>query len=161
MASESAAAFRELIDSGRMREMANAADRISGYLGSMISAVDYLQAMRVRKPARLALERLLSGYDALIGPTTATVAPRIDEQFSGYGRRLPGGNQTISLTTPGNVAGVPAISVPNGFGPDKLPTAMQFMANPWSETTLIEIATEYQKRTNWHKQRPPMEQVDN
>jgi aspartyl-tRNA(Asn)/glutamyl-tRNA(Gln) amidotransferase subunit A len=58
------------------------------------------------------------------------------------------------------VAGVPAISIPNGFGSDKLPTAMQFMANPWSENTLIEIATEYQKRTNWHVQRPQMDQVE-
>jgi aspartyl-tRNA(Asn)/glutamyl-tRNA(Gln) amidotransferase subunit A len=159
MAAEAAAAFRELIDSGRMREMANPADRLSGYVGSMISAVDYLQAMRVRKPARIALEKLLSGYDALIGPTTATVAPRIDEQFSGYGRHLPDGNKTVSLTGPGNVAGVPAISVPNGFGPDKLPTAIQFMAGPWKEATLIEIAAEYQNRTHWHKQRPPMDSI--
>jgi aspartyl-tRNA(Asn)/glutamyl-tRNA(Gln) amidotransferase subunit A len=155
MASEAAAAFRDLIDTGRMREMANPADRISGYLGSMISAVDYLQAMRVRKPARIALEKLLRSYDALIGPTTATVAPHVGEQFSGYGRPLPGGNKTVSLTGPGNVAGVPAISIPNGFGSDKLPTAIQFMANPWSEATLIDIAVEYQSRTNWHKQRPP------
>ena len=159
MASEAAAAFRELIDSGRMREMANPADRLSGYVGSMITAVDYLQAMRARKPARLALEKLLSGYDALIGPTTATVAPRIGEQFSGYGRHLPAGNKTVSLTGPGNVAGVPAISIPNGFGADKLPTAIQFMANPWSEATLIEIAVAYQNRTDWHKQQPPMGQL--
>jgi aspartyl-tRNA(Asn)/glutamyl-tRNA(Gln) amidotransferase subunit A len=160
MASEAAASFRELIDSGRMREMANAADRLNGYVFSMISAADYLQAMRVRKPARIALEKLLSGYDAVIGPTTATVAPSIHEQFSGYGRPLAGENKVASLTSPGNVAGVPAISIPNGFGSDKLPTAMQFMANPWSENTLIEIATEYQKRTNWHVQRPQMDQVE-
>jgi aspartyl-tRNA(Asn)/glutamyl-tRNA(Gln) amidotransferase subunit A len=71
MGAGGAAAFRELIDTGRMREMANAAGRLSGFVGSSISAVDYLQAMRVRKPARLALEKLLAQYDALIGPTTA------------------------------------------------------------------------------------------
>jgi aspartyl-tRNA(Asn)/glutamyl-tRNA(Gln) amidotransferase subunit A len=50
MAAESAAAFREQVDSGQMREMANSVDRVDGYVGSLISAVDYLQAMRVRRP---------------------------------------------------------------------------------------------------------------
>jgi aspartyl-tRNA(Asn)/glutamyl-tRNA(Gln) amidotransferase subunit A len=156
MAAEGAAAFRELIDTGRMSEMANAADRLSGYVGSSISAVDYLQAMRVRKPARLALEKLLAQYDALIGPTTPTVAPYVNQQFSGYGRHFEGGKY-VSLTGPGNVCGVPAITVPNGFGQDSLPTAVQFMGVPWGERTLIDIAVAYQSRTDWHKRRPPVD----
>jgi hypothetical protein len=52
--------------------------------------------MRVRRPARLALDKLLAGYDALIGPTTATVAPRVDERFSGYGRHYAGAKKTVS-----------------------------------------------------------------
>jgi aspartyl-tRNA(Asn)/glutamyl-tRNA(Gln) amidotransferase subunit A len=158
MAAESAAAFRELVDSGQMREMANSVDRVDGYVGSMISAVDYLQAMRVRRPARLALDKLLAGYDALIGPTTATVAPRVDERFSGYGRHYAGAGKTVSLTSAGNVTGVPAITVPNGFGEDNLPTAMQFMGTVWSEKTLLDIAVQYQRRTDWHKQKPPVDQ---
>jgi aspartyl-tRNA(Asn)/glutamyl-tRNA(Gln) amidotransferase subunit A len=128
MAAESAAAFRELVDSGQMQEMANSVDRVDGYVGSMISAVDYLQAMRVRRPPRLALDKLLAGHDALIGPTTATVAPRVDERFSGYGRHYVGAEKTVSLTSPGNVTGVPAITLPNGLGEDNLATATQFMA---------------------------------
>lgn len=120
----------------------------------MISAVDYLQAMRVRKPARLALDCLMKDYDALIGPTTATVAPPIDNKFSGYGRPFEGSRRTVSLTGPGNVVGIPAISVPNGFGQDGLPTAIQCMRSLWTESTLIQIAMEYQSRTEWHKQRP-------
>jgi len=158
MAAEAAAAFSELIDSGRMCEMANAVDRVSGYAACMISAVDYLQAMRARRFARLALDRLISGYDALIGPTTATVAPRVDEQFSGYGRHFDGMAKTVSLTGPGNVVGIPAVSIPNGFGQDNLPTAIQFMGPAWSEGTLIDIAMEYQNRTEWHKKQPPADQ---
>lgn len=158
MAAESASAFRELIDTGRMREMANSMDRINGYVGSMISAGDYLQAMRVRKRARAALDALLTQYDAVIGPTTATVAPRCDDTFHGYGRRFAGAGKTVSLTAPGNVTGVPAISVPNGFGEDSLPTAMQFMGPAWSERKLIDLAVAYQKRTDWHKRRPPIDE---
>ncbi len=156
MSAEGTAAFRELVDTGRMRELANEADRVHGYLGMTISAVDYLQAMRARKPARIALDALLDKFDAVIAPTTATVAPRVDEQFHGYGRRYAGAGQTVSLFSPGNLTGVPAITVPNGFGQDNLPTALQFMGPAWSEKKLIEIADSYQQKTNWHKQHPPL-----
>ncbi len=157
MSAEGTAAFRELVDTGRMRELANEADRIHGYVGMTISAVDYLQAMRARKPARIALDALLDKFDAIIAPTTATVAPRVDEQFHGYGRRFAGAGQTVSLFSPGNLTGVPAITVPNGFGQDNLPTALQFMGPAWSEKKLIEIADSYQQKTDWHKRRPPVD----
>jgi aspartyl-tRNA(Asn)/glutamyl-tRNA(Gln) amidotransferase subunit A len=157
MSAEGTAAFRELVDTGRMRELANEADRIHGYVGMTISAVDYLQAMRARKPARIALDALLVKFDAIIAPTTATVAPRVDEQFHGYGRRFAGAGQTVSLFSPGNLTGVPAITVPNGFGQDNLPTALQFMGPAWSEKKLIEIADSYQQKTDWHKRRPPID----
>ena len=66
--------------------------------------------------------------------------------------------KTVSLTSPGNVTGVPAITVPNGFGEDNLPTAMQFMGTVWSEKTLLDIAVQYQRRTDWHKRKPPVDQ---
>jgi aspartyl-tRNA(Asn)/glutamyl-tRNA(Gln) amidotransferase subunit A len=47
--SEGTAAFRDLVDTGRMREMQNQADRVGGYIGMTVSAVDYLQAQRVRR----------------------------------------------------------------------------------------------------------------
>jgi aspartyl-tRNA(Asn)/glutamyl-tRNA(Gln) amidotransferase subunit A len=158
MSAEGTAAFRDLVDTGRMREMANEVDRVTGYTGMMVSAVDYLQAMRARKPARIALDQLLTKVDALVAPTTPTVAPRVDEQFHGYGRRYAGAGKTVSLVSAGNLAGVPAITVPNGFGQDNLPTALQFMGPAWSEKTLIEIAGAYQERTDWHKRRPPIGQ---
>jgi aspartyl-tRNA(Asn)/glutamyl-tRNA(Gln) amidotransferase subunit A len=154
MSAEGTTAFRELVDTGRMREMANEVDRVTGYTGMMISAVDYLQAMRARKPARLALDKVLAKFDALIAPTTPTVAPRVAEQFYGYGRHYAGSGKTVSLTSAGNLTGVPAITVPNGFGQDNLPTALQFMGSAWSEKTLIEIAVAYQKATDWHRKRP-------
>jgi aspartyl-tRNA(Asn)/glutamyl-tRNA(Gln) amidotransferase subunit A len=154
MPAEGTTAFRELVDTGRMREMANEVDRVTGYTGMMISAVDYLQAMRARKPARLALDKVLAKFDALVAPTTPTVAPRVAEQFYGYGRHYAGLGKTVSLTSAGNLTGVPAITVPNGFGQDNLPTALQFMGSAWSEKTLIEMAVAYQKATDWHRKRP-------
>jgi Asp-tRNA(Asn)/Glu-tRNA(Gln) amidotransferase A subunit family amidase len=65
-------------------------------------------------------------------------------------------NSVVYFT--GNVTGVPAITVPNGFGEDNLSTAMQFMGIVWSEKTMLDIAVQYQSRTDWHKRQPPVDQ---
>jgi aspartyl-tRNA(Asn)/glutamyl-tRNA(Gln) amidotransferase subunit A len=158
--SEGTAAFRELVDGGQMRQMQNHADRIGGYLGMTISAVDYLQAQRVRKKARNAIDQMLSKYDAVVGPTTTSVAGRIDQPFDTSARpqrnaAKPPDPPPDALVPGGNIAGVPALTVPNGFGEKRLPTSIQFMGAAWSEATLIAIADAYQEATDWHKQRPP------
>jgi aspartyl-tRNA(Asn)/glutamyl-tRNA(Gln) amidotransferase subunit A len=157
--SEGTAAFRELVDTGRMRQMQNHADRIGGYIGMTISAVDYLQAQRVRKLARLAVDGLLSKYDALLSPTTTSVARRIDEPFNRPAQPVrnaaPAGAPAVALVPAGNIAGVPAITVPNGFGENRLPTSLQFLGSAWSEATLIALADTYQQATDWHTRRPP------
>jgi len=154
--SEGTAAFRELVDTGRMREMENPADRINGYVGMSISAVDYLQAQRVRRLARTAIDELLAKYDAVIGPTTTAVSGPVDQPFNrqAQGPR-PSGPPPIPLVAAGNIAGVPAISVPNGFGQNGIPTGLQFMGTAWSDAGLLAIADAYQKETDWHKRRPP------
>jgi aspartyl-tRNA(Asn)/glutamyl-tRNA(Gln) amidotransferase subunit A len=141
--------------------MQNQADRIGGYIGMTISAVDYLQAQRARKPARIALDELLGKYDALLGPTTAAVSRRVDEPFNrpaqptAAGAR-PGGPRGTALVPAGNVAGVPAITVANGFGQNNIPTGLHFLGAAWRESTLIAIADAYQQVTDWHTRRPPL-----
>jgi len=52
--------------------------------------------------------------------------------------------------------GQPALAVPNGFGPDNLPTSLQFTGRIWSEARLLAIAGAYQQATDWHQKRPPL-----
>ncbi len=54
----------------------------------------------------------------------------------------------------GNVAGLPAVSVPNGFGERGLPTAIQFVGRAGAENTILAAARAYQERTDWHTKRP-------
>jgi aspartyl-tRNA(Asn)/glutamyl-tRNA(Gln) amidotransferase subunit A len=158
--SEGTAAFRDLVDTGRMREMQNQADRVGGYIGMTVSAVDYLQAQRVRALARKAIDQLLAKYDAVIGPTTTDVSRRVDEPFDpapqpGSRPAATSGPQPIPLVAAGNIAGVPAITVPNGFGQNGIPTGLQFIGAAWSDANVIAVADAYQKQTDWHKRRPP------
>jgi aspartyl-tRNA(Asn)/glutamyl-tRNA(Gln) amidotransferase subunit A len=150
---EGASAFRDLIESGRLAELQNPRDRIGGYVGMTVLAVDYLQAQRVRTRIRRALDELLSRYNALIAPTRATVAYPIGVEFE---RAYPGVGGGPPLIPAGNAAGVPALSIPNGFGQAGLPTALHLMGRAFSEATLIALANAYQRETEWHRQRPPL-----
>ncbi|HYE15584.1 MAG TPA: amidase, partial [Pyrinomonadaceae bacterium] len=51
---EGASAFRDLIESGRVKELASPEGRVGGYSASLVTAVDYLHAMRLRAPMRRA-----------------------------------------------------------------------------------------------------------
>jgi aspartyl-tRNA(Asn)/glutamyl-tRNA(Gln) amidotransferase subunit A len=158
LGAEGTSAYRELVDSGQMRELQNQGDRIGGYVGYMIPAVDYLQAMRVRKVARLAMDEFLGQYDAVVAPSSGGGSRRITESFdrpappSSGGRSS--GQQGPALVPAGNIAGVPGLTIMNGFGQNNIPTGIQFLGPAWSEAKLLAIADAYQRETDWHKQRP-------
>lgn len=148
---ECASAFRDLIESGRARELQCPADRVGGYAQYATLAVDYVDAMRVRAKIDADIRATVAPYDAIAFPTLPTVAYPIGVNFNDVYPKAPG---AIDPVTPANLAGVPSVSVPNGFGLYGLPTALGFIGNAWAEATLSAIAMEYQKRTSFHLRRP-------
>ncbi|PYS50243.1 MAG: amidase [Acidobacteria bacterium] len=147
---EGASAFRELIESGRVQELASPRGRLGGYPASLITAVDYLHAMRLRAPMRRAWREMFSKYSILVAPSRATVSYPISKPFDQAYPNI-GASSPIGAC---NLVGVPAISVPNGFGQNNLPTGIQFIGPAWSEQMLIDVADRYQQATDWHKRRP-------
>ncbi|MFI5121072.1 MAG: amidase [Thermoanaerobaculia bacterium] len=153
VAAEGASAFRDLIESGRVKELRVPNDRWGGYAASMVLAVDYIQALRLRAPMKKALDALYAKFDALVSPTRATVAYPIGPDFEKVYPGVGGGPAVIPA---GNLVGQPALSVPNGFGENGLPTAFQFTGRAFSDETLVALGTAYQSRTEWHRKRPPV-----
>ena len=127
----------------------------------MTLAVDYLEAMRARVRMRATLDALLAKYDALVCPTRGAVAPPIGYDFDKPPVPQPRpaeGTPTPPPTIPaGNLAGVPAVCVPNGFGQAGLPTSLQLIGRAFTESTLLAIADRYQQATDWHTRRPKVE----
>src|SRR5207245_10359931 len=89
--------------------------------------------------------------DARATPTRTRVASPLDKAFRDAYPEVRGG---VSMIGASNVVRVPAISVPNGFGPGGLPTGLSLVARAFDEAKLVRIARAYQARTDWHK-RPP------
>jgi aspartyl-tRNA(Asn)/glutamyl-tRNA(Gln) amidotransferase subunit A len=147
---EGASAFRELIESGRVQELASPTGRVGGYSASLVTAVDYLHAMRLRSPMRRAWNEMFSKHGILVAPSRATVSyplnKTFDQAYPGIGASSPIGAS--------NLVGVPGLSIPNGFGQHNLPTGIQFIGPAWSEQLLIDVADRYQQATDWHKRRP-------
>jgi aspartyl-tRNA(Asn)/glutamyl-tRNA(Gln) amidotransferase subunit A len=149
---EGASAFRDLIESGRVQELASPTGRVGGYSASLVTAVDYLHAMRLRVPMRRAWNEMFSKHGILVAPSRATVSYPLNKTFD---QAYP----NISTSSPigaSNLVGVPGLSIPNGFGQNNLPTGIQFIGPAWSESTLIDIADKYQQATDWHKRRAGM-----
>ena len=111
----------------------------------------YLKAQRVRTLIRQEFDQAFKKYDALVTPTSPTVAFKLGEKLEDPMQMY----LSDVCTLPINIAGIPAISIPAGFA-DNLPIGMQIMGRPFDEETLLRIAFAYEQATDWHKRRPPL-----
>jgi aspartyl-tRNA(Asn)/glutamyl-tRNA(Gln) amidotransferase subunit A len=117
--------------------------------GAQISAVDYLRAQAYRRRLRADMLDALGDVDVLIGPTVAWEAP-VEDPPVGEGQ----GAAEARRTGPYNLTGLPAISVPCGFGSQGLPLGLQIAAAPLAEQLLLRVAHTYEQRAGWFRQRP-------
>jgi len=131
---EAAAAFDELTRSDRdtllVRQDAGAWPN-SFRSSRFITAVEYVQANRVRRLLQIAMRDLLTGIDAYVSPSFA------------------GGNLVVT-----NLTGHPCVAVPNGFGENGSPTSITFCGRMYGEAEMLAVAKAYQDATDWEERRP-------
>ena len=114
----------------------------------------YLKAQKVRTLIKGDFDALWAqGYDALVAPTSPTVAFRFGERLADPVSMYLSDACTLSV----NMAGLPGISIPAGLS-DGLPVGLQFIGAPWSEPTLFGLARGYEAITadaDWRSVDPP------
>jgi aspartyl-tRNA(Asn)/glutamyl-tRNA(Gln) amidotransferase subunit A len=152
---EAAAAFRDLVSSGRCAQLRDPLGQINGYASEQFSSSDYLQVQRVRAVLQKNVDRLFERFDVLTTAAQSTQAERLAEQTS------PGGaeeeDEEIESRAPDGVSslcGLPAISVPCGFSTERLPYGIQFIARAGNDHRVLEAAVRFQRLTKWHLERP-------
>ncbi len=109
----------------------------------------YLKAQKVRTLIRREFDQAFEKYDALVTPTSPTVPFKIGEKLDDPLQMY----LSDVCTLPINIAGLPAISIPAGFG-DGLPIGMQIISKPFGEETILRVAYAYEQATEWHKRKP-------
>jgi aspartyl-tRNA(Asn)/glutamyl-tRNA(Gln) amidotransferase subunit A len=110
----------------------------------------YLKAQQVRTLLRQDYERAFDACDVVAVPTTPTPAFSLGEKTSDPLQMYLNDVFTVSA----NLSGLPAISVPCGFTPGKLPIGVQLTGRPFDEATLLRAADAYQRDTKWHLEMP-------
>ncbi|MBZ5524809.1 MAG: amidase, partial [Acidobacteriia bacterium] len=124
--------------------------RIGGYIGESISASDFITAQRVRDVLQGKIEELFRSVDILATASLPVTAPKIDANL----------DDALSFADPiggiGNICGLPAISVPCGFGAGNLPIGIQFIGRPQDDAKVVQAARLFQSQTDWHKRHPKL-----
>jgi len=111
----------------------------------------YLKAQKVRTLIRQEFEQVFQRVDALVTPTSPTVAFRLGEKMADPVQMY----MNDICTIPVNMAGLPGISVPCGFS-EGLPVGLQFIGPPLGEETLFRLAYTYEQATPWHTRWPEL-----
>lgn len=118
-------------------------------LGQFVLARDYILAQRVREELCSQISRAVIQHwlDAIATPTTAIPAPRIGERTWDYGGGKTGtvSEGLLRFTTPFNMTGQPAISLPCGTTSDGLPVGLQLAGHPKGDFKLIRIAMAFEE----------------
>lgn len=135
---EAAAAFDELTRSGRdellVRQTRNAWPNVFRQ-ARLISAVEYIQANRIRWLLMKEMEERMKGVDVYVAPSF--------------------GGPNLLLT---NLTGHPAVVVPNGFDEKGRPTSISFIGQLFAEDKVLRVARAFQQATDFHLRRPQLKE---
>ncbi|WP_309667575.1 amidase [Tabrizicola sp.] len=109
--------------------------------GQYLSAQELLRAQQVRAEFCALLASGLGDWDALVLPTLPVPAPAIDSDWQEFGgRRVSTQDSMTWFCWLGNLAGLPAVTLPCGLSSTGLPIGIMLMGRPGQDETLLQIA---------------------
>ena len=117
--------------------------------GGLVRAEEYLQAQRLRTDLARAMQKVMASVDLLMLPTSEPAGKLEPIAPSSLFTKL-------SLTTPFNVGGNPALSVCSGFAENGLPFSLQIVGRLFDDATVLRAGDAYEKATTWRAKRPAL-----
>jgi aspartyl-tRNA(Asn)/glutamyl-tRNA(Gln) amidotransferase subunit A len=119
---------------------------------SSVTRSDYVRARHQCDSLRREIRKVFGQADLLVTPTVAG-APSTIEPLSQHADLDAGRTRNV---WPFDVYGLPAMTLPCGFTMAGLPIGLQIIGAPFAESTVLALASAYEKATEWHKRRPPL-----
>ena len=96
----------------------------------------YLQAQKARTLLIQEFDKLFDEYDFLIGPTAPTPAFKLGENTADPIKMY----LADAMTVPSSLAGLPALSLPNGVNDQGLPIGVQIIGRQKDDARLLSFA---------------------
>lgn len=127
-------------------------------LGSLVPA-GWLEKARQAEPRLAArLNSVFDVADVVLMPMLPGQAPKItDLSNRGAAWSFNRAATEVAYTSPWNVIGQPAASVPAGFDGDGLPLAVQLCGRAGDEVTLLRLSAQIEEARPWAGQRPALD----
>lgn len=141
-----AASYHELFITRHAEQYGRTNVRRDVEAGSLLTAVQYLRAQKVRAKFQREWLALFRTFDVFLTP----------------GMPVPAGEPMDAVKQPFrrvfNVCGFPALVQPCGFStnPAGLPIGLQIAAKPFDEATIYAAAAAFERETDWHTRRPAL-----
>jgi aspartyl-tRNA(Asn)/glutamyl-tRNA(Gln) amidotransferase subunit A len=123
--------------------------RVYHWMGAFLSASDMLDAQVIRRRVQELVQDLFADVRAIVTPTSPVVTAEAARKPEAHRR----GSNAV-FTSPFNLTGHPAMSVPGGFSVSTgLPIGIQLVGPLFDELTLFQIGHAIERASNWSERR--------
>ncbi len=110
----------------------------------------YLQAQKIRRLIATDFQEAYKVCDVIMGPTSPSVAFPFGAKSADPVQMYLADIYTIAV----NLAGLPGMSIPCGFGAGNMPVGLQVIGPWFAEAKMLNVAHQYQQATDWHRRCP-------
>lgn len=110
----------------------------------------YGKASQVRTLITRDFQNAFETCDVILSPVAPETAFKIGEKTDDPLKMYLSDIFTLSA----NLAGIPGMSVPCGFSKDGLPIGLQILGPHFAEETLLKVAYNFERATDFHKRKP-------
>jgi aspartyl-tRNA(Asn)/glutamyl-tRNA(Gln) amidotransferase subunit A len=111
----------------------------------------YIKAQQLRRLIARDFTEAFKRCDVIMGPAAPSVAYDIGAKTTDCVQMYLDDLYTIPI----NLAGLPGMSIPCGFGNGGRPVGLQIVGDYWSEALMLSVAHAFQRSTDWHMKSPP------
>jgi aspartyl-tRNA(Asn)/glutamyl-tRNA(Gln) amidotransferase subunit A len=110
-------------------------------IGAAYTSTEYSLARRMQTILRCEFNEFLNEYDLLLTPTTPITAP-----IRGSADAVDRARLLTQFTSPFNLTGLPALSIPCGLSSEKIPIGLQIVGKAWAESKVLLAGEVYERR---------------